>query len=167
VCFDNIKVIAYRLLILKPIDPTCIDPIWVICDASTSDIGTMYVQGENWQTCHLAGFMCKKFTLAQMNYHIFEMETIAILEALLKWEDKLLGHKLQIMTDYKALQFFKTQCCLNSRQVRWMEFLTQFDFDIIYIKGETNLVADTLSRYYKSDQWDKWPSTTQYINADF
>jgi RNase H-like domain found in reverse transcriptase len=45
------------------------------------------------------------------------METIAILEALLKWEDKLLGCKLQIVTDHKALEFFKTQHCLNSRQV--------------------------------------------------
>jgi hypothetical protein len=36
------------------------------------------------------------------------METIAILEALLKWEDKLLGRKLRIVTDYKVLEFFKT-----------------------------------------------------------
>jgi hypothetical protein len=36
--------------------------------------------------------MSKKFTSAQHNYRVFEMETIAILEALLKWEDKLLGN---------------------------------------------------------------------------
>jgi hypothetical protein len=30
-------------------------------------------------------------TAAQHNYRVFEMETITILEALLKWEDKLLG----------------------------------------------------------------------------
>lgn len=35
--------------------------------------------------------MSKKFTLAQHSYRVFEMEMIAILEALLKWEDKLLG----------------------------------------------------------------------------
>jgi hypothetical protein len=35
--------------------------------------------------------MFKKFSAAQTNYCMFEMETIAILEALLKWEDKLLG----------------------------------------------------------------------------
>jgi RNase H-like domain found in reverse transcriptase/Reverse transcriptase (RNA-dependent DNA polymerase) len=90
-CFNHIKVIACKSPILKPIDPQSDAPIWVICDASMSGIGTMYSQGETWQICCPAGFMSKKFTTAQINYQVFEMETIAILEALLKWEDKLLG----------------------------------------------------------------------------
>ena len=36
----------------------------------------------------------------------------------------------------------------------------------MYIKGKTNLVADTLSRYYESDQWDEQQNTAQYINVD-
>jgi hypothetical protein len=47
-----------------------------------------------------------------------------------------------------------------------MEFLTRFDFDIIYIKGDTNLVADALSRYYENDQWDERQNAAQYVNAD-
>jgi RNase H-like domain found in reverse transcriptase len=84
-CIQHIKVITYRSLILKPIDPQCNDPIWVIYNASMSGISTMYGQGEEWQTCQPAGFMSKKFTLAQMNYRVFEMKTMTILEALLKW----------------------------------------------------------------------------------
>jgi hypothetical protein len=94
VCFNNIKVIACKLPILKPIDLQSGDLIWVICDASLSGIGAMYGQGESWQTCHPAGFISKKFTTTQMNYRVFEIETIAILEALLKWEDKLLEPKV-------------------------------------------------------------------------
>jgi hypothetical protein len=37
------------------------------------------------------------------------METIAILEALLKWEDKLLGNQVNIVTNHRALEFFKTR----------------------------------------------------------
>ena len=113
-CFSNIKVIACKSPILKLIDPQLSDPIWAICDASLLGIGAMYGQGVTWQTCRPAGFMSKKFTAMQMNYRVFEMETIAILEALLKWEDKLLGRKLLIVTDHKALEFFKTQQHLNS-----------------------------------------------------
>ena len=47
-----------------------------------------------------------------------------------------------------------------------MEFLTWFDFDITYVKGETNLVADALSRYYENDQWDESHDEAQYVNAD-
>jgi hypothetical protein len=44
------------------------------------------------------------------------MKMIAILEALLKWEDKLLGCRILVVTDHKALEFFKMQWHLNSRQ---------------------------------------------------
>jgi len=165
-CFNHIKAIACKSPILKPIDPESADPIWVICNASMSSIGAMYGQGETWQNCHLAGFMSKKFTTAQMNYCVFEMETIAILEALLKWEDKLLGRRLLVVTDHKALEFFKMQKHLNNRQARWMEFLARFDYDITYVKGETNLVADALSRYYENDEWDESPDGSLYVNAD-
>jgi hypothetical protein len=167
-CFNSIKVIACRSPILKPIDPQSADPIWVICDASLSGIGALYGQGETWQNCRPAGFMSKKFSAAQTNYRVFEMETIAILEALSKWEDKLLGRKITVVTDHKALEFFKTQKRLSSRQARWMEFLARFNLDITYVKGESNLVADALSRYYDNDDWDASPAepNTEYVDVD-
>jgi hypothetical protein len=94
------------------------------------------------------------------------METIAILEALLKWEDKLLGNRVNIVTDHRALEFFKTQQWLSSRQMRWMEYLSRFDFDIQYIKGTSNKVADSLSRYYQSDTGDDVHPLYDYVNAD-
>jgi len=165
-CMDNIKQLACKTPILRPIDPSSDEPIWVICDASASGIGAVYGQGPTWQTCRPAGFMSKKFTSAQHNYRVFEMETIAILEALLKWEDKLLGNKIHIVTDHRALEFFKTQRRLSSRQMRWMEYLSRFDFDIQYVKGTSNKVADSLSRYYQSDTGDDIHPLYDYVNAD-
>ena len=107
--FHNIKAMVCKALVLRPIDPSTDDPIWVICKMSMSGIGAMYGQGKTWQTCYPVGFMSKKFMSTQMNYRVFEMETIAILEALLKWEDKLLGQRINMVTDHKALEFFKMQ----------------------------------------------------------
>ena len=76
----------------------------------------MYSQGPIRQTCRPAGFMSRKFTSAQHNYYMFELETLAILEALLKWEDKLLGYCIHVVTDHKALEFFLTQRKLSSWQ---------------------------------------------------
>jgi RNase H-like domain found in reverse transcriptase len=66
----------------------------------------------------------------QRHYHVFEHEMIAILEALLKWEEKLLGYHVHMVTDHKVLEFFKMQCKLLSQQTQWMEYLSRFDFDI-------------------------------------
>jgi hypothetical protein len=84
------------------------EPIWLICDASQSGVGAMYGQGLTWQECRPAGFMSKKFTTAQQHYAVHELETLVILEAMQKWEDKLVGYRIHVITDHKALEFFKT-----------------------------------------------------------
>ena len=93
-CFESIKALACRIPIFKPIDADNPDPIWVICDGSKSGVGTVYGQGPEWQTCRPTGFLFKKFSAAQQNYWTHEHETIAILEVLIKWEDKLQGESL-------------------------------------------------------------------------
>jgi hypothetical protein len=42
VCMDNIKALACKVPILCPIDPSGDEPIWLICDASASEIGAVY-----------------------------------------------------------------------------------------------------------------------------
>jgi hypothetical protein len=94
------------------------------------------------------------------------METIAILEALLKWEDKLIGNRIHIVTNHRALEFFKTQHRLSSRQMHWMEYLSRFDYDIQYVKGSSNKVADSLSQYYQSDTEDDLHPQYDFVNVD-
>ena len=150
-CFDMIKRICYKTPILRPIDYRSEEPVWLICDTSKMGVGAMYGQGPTWNTCRPARFMSKKFMYAQQHYTVHELETLAILKALQKWEDKLIGRRLHIITDHKALEFFKTQAYLSSRQQQWMDYMSKFDFNITYIKGEYNKVADCLSRYYEND----------------
>jgi len=96
-CFQMIKAICCRTPILHPIEKKKDEPIWVICNASIYGVGAMYGQGETWQTCRPAGFMSRKFMDAQCHYRVYEQETLAILEALLKWEDKLLGYRIHVV----------------------------------------------------------------------
>ena len=90
-CFNQIKHMACRAPILKPIDPSKTDEsIFVVCDASVTGVDAMYGQGKSWQTCRPAGFLSKKFSNTQSSYRTYEQETLAILEGLSRWEDKLL-----------------------------------------------------------------------------
>jgi len=51
--------------------------------------------------------------------------------------------------------------------MRWMEYLSRFDFDIQYVKGVTNKVADSLLRYLikRLRAEDSYPSY-DFVNAD-
>ena len=166
VCMDNIKVLACKVPILRPIDPSRDEPIWLICDASASGIGAVYGQGPDWHSCRPTGFMSKKFKAVQHNYRVFEMETIAVLKALLKWEDNLLSNCINVVPNHRALEFFKTQRRVSSCQMQWMEYLSRFDFDIQYVKGSSNKVADSPSQYYQSDTEDDTHPTYNFVNAD-
>src|SRR6266481_3493717 len=165
-CFESIKTLACKAPILKPINPKDPDPIWVICDGSRSGVSAIYWQGPDWQTCHLAGFLSKKFSSVQQNYHTHEHETITILKALIKWEDKLLGRRFIIVTDHKSLEYFKTQPNLSSRQTRWWEYISQFNFTIQHVDGVINRVADCLSRYYETDGPDDHHQEHEFVSAD-
>ena len=91
-------------------------------------------------------FMSKKMLPAERNYPIHEQELLAVICALKEWRHYLHGAKFQVVTDHKSLQWLQTQPNLSARQTRWVELLQQFEFEIVYKEGKTNIVADALSR---------------------
>ena len=114
-CFESIKALMSRTPILKPVDFSRNEPVWVITDGSKTRVGAVYGKGKDWEHCHPAGFLSKKFTNTQHNYRMHEHKTTAVLQALMKWEDKLLGQNFMLVTDQKCLEYFKTQLILSLR----------------------------------------------------
>ncbi|GJU55289.1 putative reverse transcriptase domain-containing protein [Tanacetum coccineum] len=51
-----------------------------------------------------------------------------------------------VFTDHKSLQHIMDQKELNMRQRRWLELLSDYDCEIHYHLGKTNVVADALSK---------------------
>ncbi|QRV99475.1 Transposon Tf2-1 polyprotein [Ceratobasidium sp. AG-Ba] len=152
--FDCIKELACRAPILRPINIIREEPIWLVCDASVAGVGCMYGQGVDWKTLRPAGFHSRKFSQAQMSYTTTEQELLAIIEGLLKWEDKLHGRQFKVLTNHKSLEWLQTQRDLSRRQVRWLEYLSRFDFKLEHIPGSANIVVDALSKRYASDTVD-------------
>ncbi|WVZ80502.1 hypothetical protein U9M48_027972 [Paspalum notatum var. saurae] len=58
----------------------------------------------------------------------------------------LFGNRCEIYTDHKSLKYIFTQNELNTRQRRWLELIKDYDMEIHYHPGKTNVVADALSR---------------------
>jgi hypothetical protein len=61
------------------------------------------------------------------------------------WRHYLMGKIFELRTDHSGLKYLVGQPTLNSRQRRWLEFLSEYDFDIRNIKGKENNVIDVLS----------------------
>jgi hypothetical protein len=56
------------------------------------------------------------------------------------------GKNFELKMDHQSLKHLFNQRDLNSRQRRWSEFMSEYDFGISYIKGKENVVIDALSR---------------------
>ncbi len=65
-----------------------------------------------------------------------------------------MGCKFLILTDHVALTYIQSSASVSRRNARWLEFLSQFNFEIEHIKGRENVVADALSRVPGSEQLD-------------
>jgi hypothetical protein len=57
-----------------------------------------------------------------------------------------MGKKFLLLTDNSRVKYLFNQPDLNSRQGRWLVFLSEFDFKVRHIKGKENKVEDALSR---------------------
>lgn len=125
--------------------------IFVTTDVSDVGIGAVLSFGKTWEGARPVAFESVQLSPAEQNYPVHEKELLAIVHALKKWRSELLGIPFLIKTDHRTLEKFMTQRDLSHRQVRWQEELSQYEFEIQYIPGDTNTVADALSRRAHAD----------------
>ena len=57
-----------------------------------------------------------------------------------------MGKKFELRTHHIGLKYIFEQPTLNARQTRWLEFLSEYDFDIKNIKGKEKKIVDAFSR---------------------
>ncbi|GJU76189.1 putative reverse transcriptase domain-containing protein [Tanacetum coccineum] len=80
------------------------------------------------------------------NYTTHDLELGVVVFALRLWRHYLYGTKCTVYTDHKSLQYILDQKELNMRQRRWIELLSDYDYEIRYHPSKANVVADALSR---------------------
>ena len=145
--FDTIKHIVVSQECLTVIDhmQTPEMKIFVTTDASEKATGAVLSFGKTWEMAWPVAFESMMLKGAELNYPVHEKELLAILHMLQKWKVDLLGSKFLVYTDHKTLLNFNTQRELSRRQARWMEEHAIYDCKFVYVKGEDNTMADSLS----------------------
>jgi hypothetical protein len=111
------------------------------CDASDEGIGELLMQGG-----HPIVFKSWKISQPESLYSIYDKEMLAIMHALTKFRQYLVGNKFVVKIDHNSLKYFLDQRDINECQQKWVMKVHAFNFDIEYFKGKKNIVADVLSR---------------------
>ena len=113
-----------------------------------SAIASIYSQKQLDREQHPIAYYLKTIVDAKLNYLIHNKEMLAIISSFQYQQMQLEGapKPIQVVLDYKALEYFIIIKALIAQQARQAEVLSQFNFLIIYRPGATNYV-DTFIRY--------------------
>ena len=141
--FARLKQALVSAPVLRVADPN--RPFVLQTDASDFAVGGVLLQEFSGQL-HPIAFHSRKLTSAERNYTVSEREMLGVVECVKSWSHYVGGSGATVHTDHKSLEYFWRQPKMQGRQTRWMECLQQHHVDLLYIKGEHNVVADALSR---------------------
>ena len=61
----------------------------------------------------------------EKNYATHDLELVAIVHALKKWRNYLMGRRFELIIDHNDLKYLFDRPTLNARQSRWLEFLCE------------------------------------------
>ncbi|GFY40870.1 transposon Ty3-I Gag-Pol polyprotein [Trichonephila inaurata madagascariensis] len=93
-------------------------------------------------------FFSRKLSATETKYSTYDREFLAIYLAIKQFRHQLEGHNFVIFTDHGPLTFAfnKISDSCSPRQLRHLDFISQFSTDIRHVSGSDNSVADALSR---------------------
>lgn len=119
-----------------------------ILTTDASDIGCGAVlsqeneKKEDLTICHAS----RTFTKGERNKPVIEKELCALHWAIIYYKPYLYGTRFLVRTDHRPLAFLYNLRDPTSKLARIRLDLNEFNFDIAYIPGDLNVVADALSR---------------------
>ncbi|GFX50968.1 retrovirus-related Pol polyprotein from transposon 17.6 [Trichonephila clavipes] len=143
--FDELK----RLLCQKPVlgiyRQNCETEIHT--DASIDGPAAVLLQRfPDDNSLHLIYYMSRKTSETERKYTSYELEVLAIIEALKKFKVYILGMPFKIITDCNAFTKTMSKKDLNTRIARWALNLQDYDYTILHRSGSQMAHVDALSR---------------------
>ena len=127
----------------------------VYCGASKTRLGCVFMQSGR-----VVAYGSRQLKNHEQNYPTHDMEFAAVVFALKIWRHYLYGEQFEVYSDHKSLKYIFMQRNLNMRQLRWMEFLEDYEFTLHYHLGKENVVADALS-------WKSWGALASIASREW
>lgn len=144
--FQQLKLSLAESVVLA--HPDFSRPLMLSVDASLDGIGAVLSQMKEGETrARPIAFASKSLSQSQKNYPAHRLEFLALKWAVTdKFSHWLKGHRFTVWTDNNPLTHIMTKPKLDCCEQRWVAKLAGYNFDIKYVPGPKNVVADALSR---------------------
>jgi hypothetical protein len=144
--FQALKTAFTTAPILRHFDPE----LPCVVEADSSDYASGGVLSQNGLDGKLypVAYYSHRLSPAECNYEIYDKELLAIIRCFEQWRPELEGaaFPIKVLSDHKNLQYFCTTKQLSHRQARWSEYLSRFQFSIVYRPGAQGQKPDALTR---------------------
>ena len=114
-------------------------------DASDVALGGVLSQVQDGLEKPIA-YWSRQLSKAERNYSTIEREALAVVSAIKEFYPYLYGFSFTLVTDHDPLTSLKRLKDVGGRLNRWLLFLQQFQYRIVYKPGKGHTNADTLSR---------------------
>lgn len=121
-------------------------PIKIYTDASLEGIGAILKQTQKDGKEKPVAYFSKKLNETQKKKKTIYLECLAIKEAIKYWQHWLIGRYFEIHSDHKPLENMNIKARTDEELGDLTHYLSQYDFQIVYIPGKDNAEADCLSR---------------------
>lgn len=145
--FESTKALVSTAPVLRYFDPT--KPVTLQVDASESGLGGALLQMNNDNQLQPVAFTSCTMTDTERRYSQMEKKCLAICNAFAKFRHCLYGHhNIEVHSDHKPMESIMKKP-LNrapARLQRMLSMLNGYHFTLIYKKGTSLHIADTLSR---------------------
>ncbi|MCP4341098.1 MAG: hypothetical protein GY799_19970, partial [Desulfobulbaceae bacterium] len=133
--------------VLVPFDTTA--DVHLTTDASLFGLGAVLsieIKGK----LRPVSFASKIMTEAERKYSTPEQEALAAVWAMEKFNKYLFGQQFTLHSDQSSLQqlmkSYRSNAVTSRRIQRWLDRMQHYDYQVKYICGQDNVVADFLSR---------------------
>jgi hypothetical protein len=113
---------------------------FIVCtDACKEGLG-----GVLSQNGYVVCYESRKLKENERQYDTHDLELEDIVHALNMWRHYCMGKIFELRTDHSGLKYLFGQPTLNDRKSRWLDFHSEYYFDIKHIKGKENNVVYAL-----------------------
>lgn len=123
-------------------------PFILAVDASFDGLGAVLSQlPPDGKIARPVAFASKTLSCSQLNYPAHRLEFLALKWAVCdKFSHWLKGRSFTVWTDNNPLTYILTKPKLDACEQRWVSRLAAYSFDLNYVPGTKNVVADALNR---------------------